>query len=43
MLPGVRGSRWIPRKIAGRAMMTMEPSSADMNTAAVVFASATHL
>ena len=29
--------------MAGSAMMTMEPSSADMNTAAVVFDKATHL
>jgi hypothetical protein len=29
--------------MAGSAMMTMDPSSADMNTAAVVFARATHL
>ena len=43
MFPGARGSRWMPRKIAGRAMMTMEPSSAHMNTAAVVLVSATHL
>ena len=31
----------MPRKIAGRAMMTMEPSTVDMNTAAVVLANAT--
>ncbi len=43
MLPGASGSRWMPRKIAGSAMMTMDPSSCDMNAAAVVFASATHL
>ena len=42
MLPGANGSRWMPRKIAGRAMMTIEPSSMDMKTAAVVLASATH-
>ncbi len=42
MFPGASGSRWMPRKIAGIAMMTMDPSSTDMNTAAVVFASATH-
>ena len=29
--------------MAGSAMITMEPSSADMNTAAVVFDRATHL
>jgi hypothetical protein len=33
----------MPRKMAGRAMMTMEPSSWDMKTAAVVLARATHL
>ena len=43
MLPGASGSRWMPRKMAGRAMITIEPSSAAMNMAAVVFASATHL
>jgi hypothetical protein len=32
----------MPRKIAGSEMMTIDPSSADMNTAAVVFVSATH-
>ena len=41
MLPGASGSRWMPRKMAGRAMRTMEPSSVDMNTAAVVLARAT--
>ena len=43
MLPGASGSRWMPRKIAGSAMMTIDPSSADMNTAIVVLDSATHL
>jgi len=43
MLPGASGSRWMPRKIAGSEMMTIEPSRADMNTASVVFDSATHL
>jgi hypothetical protein len=32
----------MPRKIAGSAMITMEPSRLDMNTAIVVFVSATH-
>ncbi len=41
--PGASGSRWMPRKMAGSAMMTMAPSSADMNTASVVFESAIHL
>ena len=40
MLPGASGSRWMPRKIAGRAMMTIEPSSAAMKMAAVVLARA---
>ncbi len=43
MLPGASGSRWIPRKIAGSEMMTIDPSSADMKTASVVLDSATHL
>ncbi len=42
MFPGASGSRWMPRKIAGSAMITIEPSSADMNTAIVVFDSAIH-
>ncbi len=33
----------MPRKMAGRAMMTIDPSRADMNTAAVVFDRAIHL
>jgi hypothetical protein len=33
----------MPRTIAGREIRTIDPSSWDMNTAAVVFASATHL
>jgi hypothetical protein len=33
----------MPRKTAGRAMITMDPSSRDMNDAAVVLARATHL
>lgn len=32
----------MPRKMAGSEMMTIEPSSADMNTAAVVLERATH-
>jgi len=42
MLPGASGSSPIPRKMAGRAMITIEPSSVAMNMAAVVLASATH-
>jgi hypothetical protein len=41
-LPGASGSRSIPRKIAGRAISTIDPSRPDMNTAAVVFARAIH-
>ncbi len=33
----------MPRKMAGMAMITIEPSSVDMNTAAVVLVRATHL
>jgi hypothetical protein len=33
----------MPRKIAGSEMMTMDPSSTDMNEASVVFDSAVHL
>ena len=43
MFPADSGSRWMPRKMAGSEMMTIEPSSVDMKTAAVVLASAVHL
>jgi hypothetical protein len=43
MFSGASGSRWMPRKIAGIAIRTIEPSSVDMKTAAVVLASAVHL
>ena len=43
MLPGANGSRWMPRKMAGRAMITIEPSSTAMKVAAVVLARADHL
>ena len=33
----------MPRKIAGSAISTIDPSSVAMNMAAVVLASATHL
>jgi len=36
MLPGASGLRWIPRKIAGNAMMTIEASSVAMNIPSVV-------
>ncbi len=43
MLLGSRGSRWMPRKIAGRAMRTMEASRDAMNMPRVVLDSAVHL
>ena len=43
MLPGASGSRWMPRKMAGSAMITMEPSRTAMKVAAVVLAKADHL
>ncbi len=43
MLPDDSGSRWMPRKIAGRAMITIDPSRVAMNMDAVVLARATHL
>src|ERR1700744_6174801 len=43
MLPAASGSRWIPRKMAGSAMITIDPSRAAMNMEAVVLARATHL
>jgi hypothetical protein len=36
-LAGWSGSRWIPRKIAGREIRTIDESSAAMNTPRVVF------
>ena len=42
-MPGANGSRWMPRKMAGSEMMTMEPSSADMKIASVVLDRAIHL
>ncbi len=43
MLPGAVGSRWIPRKMAGMAMITMDVSIAAMVMLSVVLESATHL
>src|ERR1700744_1426919 len=43
MLPGASGLRWIPRKIAGIAMMTMEPSIVAIVMLRVVFERAIHL
>ncbi len=40
MLPADSGSRLMPRKIAGSAMITTDPSSEAMKMAAVVLASA---
>src|SRR5215467_3764920 len=43
MLPGAVGSRWMPRKIAGIAMITIEVSIVAISMLTVVFESATHL
>ena len=43
MLPGAAGSRWMPRKIAGIEMITIEASIVAMNMPSVVLDSATHL
>jgi len=43
MLPGASGSSPMPRKIAGSAMITIEPSIALISTPSVVLDSATHL
>ncbi len=43
MLLGRSGSRWMPRKMAGRAISTMEASSDAMNMPSVVFDRAVHL
>lgn len=43
MLPGASGFRWMPRKMAGIAIMTMEPSIVAIEILSVVFDSATHL
>ncbi len=43
MLDGCSGSRWMPRKIAGSEIRTIEESSDAMNTPRVVFESAVHL
>ena len=42
-LPGSSGSRWMPRKIAGRAMSRLEALIIAMRKASVVFESTTHL
>src|SRR5215472_11348800 len=43
MLPGASGLRWMPRKMAGIAMITMEPSIVAIIMVSVVFDSAIHL
>ena len=42
MFAGASGSRWMPRKIAGSEMITIDPSRADMKTAIVVLERASH-
>ena len=43
MLPAANGSRPIPRKIAGSAMITIDPSIVAIIMASVVLDKATHL
>ena len=43
MLPGAVGSRWMPRKMAGIAMITIEASIVAIVMLRVVLESATHL
>ena len=43
MFEGRRGSRWIPRKMAGSAMRTMDASIVAINMPSVVMKSAIHL
>src|SRR6266702_5259189 len=43
MLPGSVGSRWMPRKIAGIAMITIDVSIVAIIMLSVVLESATHL
>ena len=43
MLPGASGFRWMPRKMAGIAMITIEPSIVAIVMLSVVLDSATHL
>jgi hypothetical protein len=43
MLPGASGSKWMPRKMAGSAMITIDPSRVAISVPKVVFDSATHL
>ena len=41
MLPGAVGSRWMPRKMAGMAMMTIVPSIVAISMLSVVLESTT--
>ena len=43
MFEAWRGSTWMPRKMAGREMMTIEELSSAMKTPRVVLESAVHL
>jgi hypothetical protein len=43
MFDGCRGLRWMPRKMVGREMITIEESTLAMNTPSVVLDSAVHL
>ena len=43
MLPGASGSRWMPRKIAGIDMITIDASIVAIIIPSVVLDSATHL
>src|SRR6266487_2240465 len=43
MLPGSVGSRWMPRKMAGIAMITIDVSIVAIIMLSVVFERATHL
>ncbi len=43
MLPGSSGLMWMPLKMAGSEMMTIDPSIDPISTPSVVFDRATHL
>jgi hypothetical protein len=43
MVPGASGLRWMPRKMAGIAMITIEASIVAIVMLSVVLDSATHL
>ena len=42
-MPGNSGSRWIPRKIAGKEISTIEELTVAISTPSVVLESAIHL